>query len=300
MRTLLQPLALALFLGASLSAAQTIPKAVIADPAPDKAHPAEMQVAAIQCHGAKMNGVLYIAAGAGPHPTLLFLHGLPGNEQNLDLAQAVRRAGWNVLTMHYRGSWGSEGAFSFTNAAEDSLAALAWLHDPANATRARIDTTRLAVAGHSLGGFLAAYAGANDPQLIGVAMISPWNLGAEAARFKVRGDKGRAAFVQGMSESMESLSGCTPESMTDDAFAHAEAWNFRGYAETLARRPLLLISSQDGNGPEASALAAAARKAGAKAVEELTMETDHSYSDHRIALQAAVVVWLEGLAAKQR
>jgi len=284
----------------SLALAQTIPKAVITDPEPDKANPATMQVAAIQSHGSKMNGVLYLAAGAGPHPTLLFLHGLPGNEQNLDLAQAVRRAGWNVLTMHYRGSWGSEGAFSFTHATEDALAALAWLRDPANAARARIDATRLAVAGHSMGGWLAAYAGAKDPGLVGVALISAWNLGAEAARSKAGGDKGRAAFVQGMAENMESLAGCTPESLSDDAFEHAEAWAFPGYAEKLANRPLLLISSEDGNGPASAALSAAARKAGAKAVEEVTMTTDHSYSDHRIALQAAVVVWLEKLAAKPR
>lgn len=47
---------------------------------------------------------MYMAAGAGPHPTVLLLHGLPGNEQNVDLAQSIRRAGWNVLTLHYRGS----------------------------------------------------------------------------------------------------------------------------------------------------------------------------------------------------
>jgi pimeloyl-ACP methyl ester carboxylesterase len=58
-----------------------------------------------------LNAVIYVAAGKGPHPTLLLLHGFPGNEQNLDLAQAARRAGWNVLTLHYRGSWGSPGPF---------------------------------------------------------------------------------------------------------------------------------------------------------------------------------------------
>ena len=35
---------------------------------------------------------------------MILFHGLPGNEQNLDLAQAIRRANWNVLTLHYRGS----------------------------------------------------------------------------------------------------------------------------------------------------------------------------------------------------
>jgi len=259
-----------------------------------------MQVAAILSHGSKMNGVLYIASGAGPHPTLLFLHGLPGNEQNLDLAQAVRRAGWNVLTMHFRGSWGSEGAFSFSNATDDALAGLAWLREPAKVASGRIDPTRLAVAGHSLGGFLSAYAGVKDPKVIGVALISAWNLGAEAARLKAGAAHGREVFVKGMADSMESLAGCTPESMTDDAFAHCAEWNFRDYGAALATRPLLLVSSADGNEPESTALAAATRKAGSKLVSETKMETDHSYSDHRIALQAVLVTWLDGLAAAPR
>src|SRR3546814_13526648 len=74
-----------------------------------------------------LNAVLYTAAGSGLHPTLLLLHGFPGNEQNLDLAQAARRAGWNVLTLHYRGSWGSPGSFSFTHASEDAWNALQYL-----------------------------------------------------------------------------------------------------------------------------------------------------------------------------
>jgi pimeloyl-ACP methyl ester carboxylesterase len=62
-----------------------------------------------------MNALFYLAGGPGPHPTIVLLHGFPGNEQNLDLAQSIRRAGWNVLTLHYRGAWGSPG---FTLAAE--------------------------------------------------------------------------------------------------------------------------------------------------------------------------------------
>ena len=100
---------LLLSLGAAANAA---PSAVIADPPVDKAHPAAMAYVRIPSHGALMNGVLYAAAGTGPHPAVMLFHGFPGNEQNLDLAQAIRRAGFDVLTMHYRGAWGSPGSFS--------------------------------------------------------------------------------------------------------------------------------------------------------------------------------------------
>jgi fermentation-respiration switch protein FrsA (DUF1100 family) len=89
--------------------------------------------------------------------------------------------------------------------------------------------------------------------------------------------------------------GCTPKSLTDDAFANAAKWNFRDYANALAARPLLLVSSRDGNGPESDALAKAVRASGGRAVTEVVLPTDHSYSDHRIALAAALVRWLATL-----
>jgi len=36
------------------------------------------------------------------------LHGLPGYESSGDLAQSIRRAGWNVVFFHYRGTWGTK------------------------------------------------------------------------------------------------------------------------------------------------------------------------------------------------
>ena len=42
-------------------------------------------------HG-KLLATLYTAGGEGPHPTILLLHGIPGSEQNLDLAQAFGEA----------------------------------------------------------------------------------------------------------------------------------------------------------------------------------------------------------------
>src|SRR3954452_13322299 len=68
--------------------------AIYTDPPHDKAHPPGMEVLHIPSGAVKINGVAYTAAGAGTHPVLVLMHGLPGNEKNLDLAQAVRRAGW--------------------------------------------------------------------------------------------------------------------------------------------------------------------------------------------------------------
>jgi predicted alpha/beta-fold hydrolase len=56
----------------------------------------------IPSHGSTLLGIFYLAAGTSSHPTAIVLHGFPGFEQNLDLAQMLRSNGWNVLAMHYR------------------------------------------------------------------------------------------------------------------------------------------------------------------------------------------------------
>ena len=60
---------------------EQVPAAVTSDPPPDPAYPATMAWPDIPSHGAKMYSVLYVASGAGPHPTVLMLHGFPGNEK---------------------------------------------------------------------------------------------------------------------------------------------------------------------------------------------------------------------------
>src|ERR1700693_6250086 len=60
-------------------------RAVIADPVPDPSFPATAAAIVVPSKGVGMNAQFYLAAGPGPHPTMLLLHGTPGNEQNLDL-----------------------------------------------------------------------------------------------------------------------------------------------------------------------------------------------------------------------
>jgi pimeloyl-ACP methyl ester carboxylesterase len=157
--------------------AQEVPAAIFTDPVRDAKHPARMEVLHIPSGGVAINGLAYVAAGAGPHPVVLLCHGLPGNEKSLDLAQAMRRAGWTVITFNYRGSWGSPGSYRFAHDLEDADAVLAWLRTPANATSLGIDPKRIVMMGHSLGGWVTALTAAHDPALIGAALISPGNIG---------------------------------------------------------------------------------------------------------------------------
>src|SRR6185369_2030229 len=172
-------------------------RAALVDPPRNPLFPAHNQQLLIDSHGSKMNALFFLAAGPGRHPTMLLLHGLPGNERNLDLAQAVRRAGWNVLTFTYRGAWGSDGEFSIANAIEDTHAAMAFLRSHEAISAYGIDPARLVIAGHSMGGFAAAHeaamergAGAGDPPLAGLVLLDAWDIAAGANRTRAAGAAG--------------------------------------------------------------------------------------------------------------
>jgi uncharacterized protein len=265
------------------------PLAITTDPPLDKAHPPAMSYVRIPSHGELINGVLYTAAGAGPHPAVMLFHGFPGNEQNLDLAQAVRRAGFDVLTLHYRGSWGSAGAFSFTHAIEDSDAAVQFLKT--NAGKYHVDPRRIFVAGHSMGGFLAASAATHNPDVAGLVMISAWDIGRDGGQFHNKAFR-QAQMDQEFRDDVIPLAGTTAKALMDEAMANAKGWDFADWAPRLGKRPVLLVTADDGSQADSHRLALALQKNGNPAVTEVHMTTDHPYSDHRIALESAVLDWL--------
>lgn len=285
----LRVVALATWLALPLSAsAAAVPTAIFTDPPTDAAHPAKMTVLHIPSHGVSINGIVYSPPGAGPHPTLVICHGLPGNEKNLDLAQAVRRAGWNAVTFNYRGSWGSPGDFRFAQNLEDAPAVLAYLRDPANAAKLGIDPKRIAIAGHSMGGWVTAHTAAHDPALMGAILIS-------AADMSLIASLPRSKSVPQMADDMETLAGVTAESMVDEVAAHAKEFAIAPLAPSLKAMPLLVLTSNDGHAPPVDALVASIRKDGGTKVTTVHVATDHGWSDRRIALESTILGWLAKL-----
>jgi pimeloyl-ACP methyl ester carboxylesterase len=276
---------LALALGAGAARAQP-PAAIFTDPPADAAHPARMEVLHIPSGGVQINGVAYLASGPGPHPTVVLFHGLPGNEKNLDLAQAIRRAGWNVVTVNYRGSWGSPGKFSFRGNLADAKATLAYVRTPANAAKLGIDTKKLVVMGHSMGGWVTSQTAAADPDLAGAVMISAADMGLSAAAPPAQ----RLGTARG---NMEALAGVTAESMAQE-MATLGPYTFAAAAPGLAKLPLLVLTSDDGLAPMSDALVMDLKRRGAR-VAIVHAATDHGWNSARIRLETEVLTWLARL-----
>lgn len=280
----MRPLIIAALALAAPVAAQTPPGAITADQPRDTSHPARLQQVRYPTSGVQVPARLFVAAGAGSHPTVLLLHGFPGTELNLDLARVLQRAGWNVLAIHYRGVWGAPGQFSFTHTIEDAHAALAWLRSPAGAALG-VDPKRIVALGHSMGGFDTVMLG-GDKDIAGYVLISAADMGKHALAAANASE--RPGFAEDASYTNASV-----DSLVADARAHAAGWDWASRAKLLAGRPVLVLTSDDGLAPTGNAAAAAITAAGGPKPTIVHMSTDHSFNDQRVALAASVVQWLE-------
>jgi pimeloyl-ACP methyl ester carboxylesterase len=242
-----------------------------------------------------MNAIVYVADGVGPHPTAVLLHGFPGNERNLDVAQAVRRAGWNVVFFHYRGAWGSEGDFSFTHVLEDVVAVVGWTQAPEVATRMRIDPTRIALIGHSMGGFAALRTGGGLEAVDCVISIAGANLASRGYAAQEDPAVARAIAAQLQAWSAP-LSGTSGEALTQEIAEAGTDLDLLTQIPALAPKPLLLIAgARDQTTPPAehhAPLVAALEAAGAPHLRHTTLDADHAFSQRRVALSRAVTEFL--------
>ena len=283
--------ALSALLTAATAEAASPPCSAV-DPPRDAAHPAHNKQLLIASGGVGMNALLFAAAGAGSHPTVILMHGLPGNERNLDLAQAIRRCGWDVLTFTYRGAWGSPGDFSISNAMDDTAAALAFARSQA-AANLGIDPKHIVLAGHSMGGATAGMTAASTSGLDGLVLIDAWNIAGGTSK----NARTRDELARGFDDFGNSLHGATPETVADNAVANRAKWNLVQAASHYRDLPVLMLTARYGIGDRDLPVTAAMQSAGAR-VTAVQIDSDHSFSDHRLALAATVTDWLQELWAK--
>jgi dipeptidyl aminopeptidase/acylaminoacyl peptidase len=230
--------------------------------------------------GHRLLGTLYLARGREPKPTALLLHGCPGLEQNADLAVALRDRGWNSLVFHYRGCWGSGGDYDLRTIPRDVTAAVDHLHAGEYPS---VDPGRLAVAGHSLGGWAAVLAAAADPRLRAVAIygaavdlgaldLEPSQIDHEMTRFLATTP---GEFVR----------------QRDQVTAHL---NPVDAVPSISPRPLLIVHGTDDRWIPAEHARRLHAHAGQPSRYVEIDGANHDFAWHRRQLRELVVGWLDG------
>ena len=227
--------------------------------------------------GHRLIGVLYLARGEEPKPTVLLLHGCPGLEKNLDLAVRLRDRGWNALLFHYRGCWGSAGRYDLRTIPRDVTAAIDHL-----AGCPRVDADRIAVLGHSLGGWAALVTAAVEPRLQAIAVYgAPARLGAG---LRLSADQIEQEFTRFLAT--------TPEEFAVQLNMVAERMDGLAAAAAIGPRPLLVVHGTADRWVPVAQARELRDRAGPSCCYVEVEGADHAFSWHRAELTDLIVGWL--------
>jgi pimeloyl-ACP methyl ester carboxylesterase len=207
----------------------------------------------------------------------------------------LRRAGYNVLAVHYRGSWGVSGSFSYQHSIEDADAEVDWITSAEVAAKYRVDPARIVLIGHSMGGYMAISAAAHHAGVAAAIGISGASLGRRFAGLKPEDKDKAVAQYAGRANPVDllPLAGTSANALGAEVFDHRDEWDFLKLAPALGKRPILLITANDGTGPNSEALVQALKERANTQSKHIEIKTDHPYSDHRIALEETILTWLE-------
>jgi len=257
------------------------------------AKPASVSELTILSHGQRLPGLIYQAAGQGPHPTAIFLHGYPGNERSLDVAQALRRQGWNSVYFNYRGAWGAEGEFSFANSEADVSVVIDYLSASDNAVRLGIDPSKLSLVGHSMGGHMAIAGILDNPEVKCAVAYDGANMGMRNEGLFENTES--AQLWKSYSDSLFMLNGWSGEKAIQEIKDLGAKLDLLPRASKLQDRAVLLIPADTEVIPmdiHIRPLFEALRRNQKATVQWQLIDDDHSFSGSREQLIAHTYAFL--------
>jgi pimeloyl-ACP methyl ester carboxylesterase len=252
----------------------------------DKTSPAGSIELFIPSANSLLNGFMYKANGAEKHPTLLLLHGYPGNEKNLDLAQVVRTHGWNVIYFDYRGSWGSQGKFSFQNCVADIINVVYFCNKYQDSLQ--IDTSKIVLFGHSMAGWASLKAIQQLPAIKKAFILSAWDIynqygrqlkGAELNAYNMSTDTLGKYFV---------LNGSLKDRF-QPVLERDEYFNLEINIEPLKGKQIIMLDEHDRN----KKIAEAIQNLNPVYFKYYVWQTDHVFTNKRASLMNMVLSFLD-------
>jgi len=250
----------------------------------DNSSPAGFIELAIASGTSTMQGFIYKANGAQKHPTLLLLHGFPGNERNLDLAQVVRAHGWNVIYFNYRGSWGSQGKFSFKNCVEDVVNVVGFCKKYQDSLQ--IDTSNIVLFGHSTGGWVCLKALQKLPDVKKGFALSTWNIYGDFKNVKTKqqiNDKVKA-------EGGDIFVLNTPTKVIFESVVNEPNYfNLANDARALSDKQIIMLDEHSYN----KEIAASIKNSNKSYFDYEVWQTDHPFTNKRISLMNLVLAFLD-------
>ena len=226
----------------------------------------------------------------GPYPTIIMSHGFPGYTTNNDLELALMRMGCVVIHVNHRGAWGSEGNYLFTNLTDDLIAIAKWAHNAAIADQYQIDSEKIFLVGHSMGGQTILNAAKDLPFIKGVVAMAAYDIGA-AFRYKMEKDLFLMIETEGQCFKLTSASDVYENALLNQP----ELSVLSRYEELVKHNVLLVEAAFDTVAPPEKMLKPLAEKlqAANANISYESIKSNHSFVGQRMKLTKLVGAWIE-------
>ena len=204
---------------------------------PDKGDVPRLEALVLDVDGSKIYGQILVPPKrfGCKRPCAIICHGFAGFTRWDDVAHRLCEAGIVVIIPHHRGAWGSEGEYTVSGCIEDVKRLVAFA--ATEAQKYGIDSGKVYLIGHSMGGNSVVNAAACVPGVSGVALIAPCDIGYMAETMT---REQMADFLVG--EGMHALNRKSDEAIVDDVYTNAAQMRFSNAAPSLQDRKVFLAT----------------------------------------------------------
>jgi dipeptidyl aminopeptidase/acylaminoacyl peptidase len=251
-----------------------------------------------------LKGKFYCAEGDGIFPTVILLHGFPGNEMDvLGICEKLSQSGINAFTFNYSGTFQSQGLASAENDLKDIHSAFKFIFQPEHIIRYKIDTSLVYLGGWSHGGGMALAYATTTPELNAVFSIAGNDFGEfmrEYARNpemkkiiddnfeKMTGPTGSARFEKG----------ATPKEIAEIGIDKmSPIFDLKQNVSVLAKKDILLIGGWNDSQAKMEQfllpLYRLLQNEKAKNVKIMAIQDGHNFKNTREELARVVIEWIK-------
>jgi dipeptidyl aminopeptidase/acylaminoacyl peptidase len=210
-----------------------------------------------------------------------------GRTNVLELAQPLQNAGFNVLAFNYRGAWGSGGSYSLANRIEDVKAAMAFVKGAGG--QFGVDSARLTVIGHSLGGLNALLQSADQSDTKCTVALAPVYLGAKML-------SGAQAWTPS-ANAVGGLGGYSDRDLRLDILSNQPRLDVATRLDKLKQQPLLIVEAKrdaEVKAEDVGVYVSVAQSTGVAPFDHVTIDANHNFTleGNRKELASTVVGWV--------
>ena len=253
-------------------------------------------------NGNKLDAKFYQVDKAISPPTLILLHGFPGNANSpYGLVERLTKNGINVLVFNYEGSFNSEGIFSWENCMTNIGVAYSFLKQKNNIQQFSIDTSKIFVCGCSMGAAFALSAAVHNSEIRKLIAVA----GGNDLSIYLQKMKSDPIFRTALEKRIATAVMPNGPIKGDSAYIHKyfdqlmssyEYFDLIKNAEKLKNKEIFFITGWlDTTIPMEEFIIPSYRKLKTlypKSVSIKALETDHYFTNARDELASSIIEWV--------